>query len=335
MDTQYLFSRENFQKFDEPIIIGVAGDSGSGKTRFSKGIQQLLGEGFVQTIEMDGYHRENREQRAQSGILPLDPKANRLDVLEYHLDKIKKKEAVDIPIYNHERGDFDEPRRLTPSPIILLEGLHALYPEFEKYLDFTIFVDTSRQVKWMWKTRRDQHERGHDTASLEQEMLKRESYYKRFIDFQKTSATIVIKIYPSLLANLARYELDHAPNQECYKVELLMEPAQKPLPSLVMPMDLSVITDIHTPSFMLASVASKYWGKTISNIHLDGELSHQMVEALEKHIEQSTGIPFAPSTSPNSHQQLDTMPTLRFAQLLIAWRFLEFVHQKFEEKHIV
>lgn len=333
-EIQRLFSRENFATFAQPVIIGVAGDSGCGKTRFSRGIRQLLGEGFVQSIEMDGYHKENREQRKVSGIIPLDPSANKFDELVSHLEKIKKGETVHIPVYNHETGDFDEPRLLTPTPIILLEGLHALYPEFAQFLDFSIYVDTSRQVKWNWKKNRDMKDRGHDVQALEEEMLKREALYKRFIDFQKTSATIVIKIFESQLHHFARYELTKPLDPECYKVELLMEPAAKPLPSLVLPLDLSVITDIHTPPFLLASVASKYWGRDILNIHLDGELSHQTVKSLEDHIEQSTGVSLT-SSSTEKHANLDTMPTLRFAQLLIAWRFLEYIHQKFEEKHIV
>lgn len=331
---QCLFSLGNFQKYAQPIILGVAGDSGCGKTRFSKGIRQLLGEGFVQTIEMDGYHKENREERKKSGIIPLDPSANKFELLKTHLEQLRSGQSVYIPRYNHETGNFDEPILFSPAPIIVVEGLHALYPEFSQYMDFTIYVDTSRQVKWQWKKNRDMKDRGHDPVALEQEMLKREALYKRYIDFQKTSATIVIKIFPSQLHHFARYELTHPLDPECYKVELLMEPAAKPLPSLVLPLDLSMITDINTPPFLLASVASKYWGRDILNIHLDGELSHDTVKSLEDHIEQSTGISLT-SESADKKINLDTMPTLRFSQLLIAWRFLESVHQKFEEKHIL
>lgn len=333
-ETQYLFSRENFQRYAQPIIIGVAGDSGSGKTRFSQGVKQLLGDGFVQTIEMDGYHKENRNQRRESGIMPLDPAANRFDELAKHLAAIKNGESISLPIYNHDTGDFDEPKTFSPSPIILLEGLHALYPEFSKYVDFSIYVDTSRQVKWLWKKNRDTQDRGHDVAALEAEMLKREALYKRYIDFQKTSATIVIKIFQSSLQHFARYEFAKPLDASSYKVELLIEPAQAPLPSLVLPLDLSLITDINTPPFLLASVASKYWGREIVNVHLDGELSIQTVRSLEEHIEHSTGVAL-PETHDPHLQSLDAMPTLRFAQLLIAWRFLEFVHQQFQLKHIV
>ncbi len=142
------FSQINLSHLKQPIIIGIAGDSGSGKTRFSKGIRQLLGPERVFTIEMDGYHKENREERKKSGRLPLDPAMNHLDLVLTHLQQLKEGKSIQLPIYNHDSGNFDPPISFSPTPIIILEGLFALYPEFLPYLDFTIYVDPSRDVKW-------------------------------------------------------------------------------------------------------------------------------------------------------------------------------------------
>ena len=73
-----------------PIIIGIAGDSGSGKTTYSNGIRRMLGTDLVKTITMDGYHKENRQRRLISGKLPLDPQANRLDLFKQHLKLLKR-----------------------------------------------------------------------------------------------------------------------------------------------------------------------------------------------------------------------------------------------------
>jgi len=320
--------QDGLKKLRAPIIIGISGDSGSGKTRFSKGIRQLLGQEYVYTIEMDGYHRENREERKKSGRLPLDPAMNRLDLLLEHLQSLKRGETIDVPIYNHETGTFDSPKPFTPTPIIIVEGLFALYPEFLPYMDFTIYVDPSRDVKWQWKKARDTTDRGHDAKSLEEEMLKREAAYKRWIDFQKTNATIVIKIFQSQIRHLARYEFTGTLHPDCYKYELLVEPSKNPLPSLFLPFDLAMITNIQTPPFMLASVPGKYWGRDTLTIHIDGELAPDVVAALAKHIEERTGK----SQEMGSH--LDPISTTRFTQLLIAWRFLELVHQKIKENEV-
>lgn len=74
--------RDRLNQLQAPIIVGVSGDSGSGKTTFSNEISRLLGSDIVSTICMDGYHKEDREQRQKSGRLPLDPDANHLDLLE-------------------------------------------------------------------------------------------------------------------------------------------------------------------------------------------------------------------------------------------------------------
>lgn len=317
--------RIDLSKLKQPIIIGIAGDSGSGKTRFSKGIRQLLGEESVYTIEMDGYHKENREQRKASGRLPLDPEMNKLDLVLEHLKQLKQKNPIDIPVYNHESGNFDPPHPFNPTPIIILEGLFALYPEFLPYMDFTIYVDPSRDVKWHWKKNRDMHDRGHEAKTLEDEMLKREAAYKRWIDFQKTNATIVVKIFQSQIRHLARYEFTGTLHPDCYKYELLIEPSKNPLPSLPLPFDLAMITDIHTPPFQLASVPGKYWGRDILTIHIDGELAPNTVGALANHIERCTGHTL------DLGSQLDPVSTTRFTQLLIAWRFLELVNQKLHE----
>lgn len=324
---------EAVSKLSEPLIVGIAGDSGSGKTKFSEGIRKLLGSSIVQTIEMDGYHKENRLQRKNSKRSPLEPEANNFQLLRQHLGLIKRREPFAVPIYNHERGDFDTPRTFNPSPVVILEGLHALYPEFTPFIDFTIYVDPARSIKWQWKKERDIIVRGHDEHKLLEEMYAREALYKRWIDFQKTNATVVIKILPTEIPKLARYEYTGVMCTDCYKYELIMEPPNIPLPSVPIPLDLSFITDNHTPSFLLASVASRYWGKAMVTVHVDGELHPQTVAALNEHVES-----FCSHKEMDTQQEfraiesireaLDPVSTTRFTQLLIAWRFLALLSEK-------
>lgn len=326
-----LLIQANLSKLKEPLIIGIAGDSGSGKTRLSNGIRKLLGDRLVKTIEMDGYHKENREQRKASGKLPLDPSINNLELLKDHLSQIKQWKPVQIPIYNHETGDFDPPQEFKPTPIVIVEGLHALYSEFLPFYDFSIYVDASREIKWMWKKGRDTSDRGHDTEALEQEMFKREAAYKRWIDFQKTDAMIVVKIFPSQLPDMARYQFLGNLAADSFKIELLMEPAKKPLPSLILPFDLAMIMDFRVPPFLLASVPSKYWGRDVLDIHIDGEMSPQTVEALAGHLESCTGVPLHGGDTESTVRSLDPVSSMRFTQLLITWRFLELINQKLTE----
>lgn len=323
------------QKTKIPFIIGITGDSGSGKTTFSDGIRRLLGPNVVKTIQMDGYHKENRKQRAESGKLPLDPEANHLEKLEEHLKLLKQGKAAQIPIYNHGTGDFDPPYTLEPSPIIILEGLHALYPQFIPLLDFTIFVDPDREVKWQWKFERDVKKRGHRAEQLEEEMLQREGAYKRWIDFQKTNADIVIKIFNSHMRDFARYDFINPLPAKYYKVELIMTPAELPLPTVLLPFDLASIMNVKRPPFLLAAVPCKYWGRELIDIHIDGAISQNTIAALEEHIVGCTGIPVnyeAEEGDTLSLAQHEEISATQLTQLVIAWRFLEQVNYILTQK---
>ena len=325
--------RDRLSKLQKPLIIGIAGDSGSGKTTYSNGIRRLIGIDLVQTITMHGYHKEGRLQRKISGKLPLEPSANKLDLLLEHLKLIKKGQQVEIPIYNHQSGDFDPPITFSPSPIVIIEGLHALYPEFLPYLDFAIYVDPSRQVKWEFKFKRDILSRGHQHFELKKEMLKREEAYKRWIDFQKTSADVVIKIDHTRINDFARYELINPDLQNEYKVELIMVPAPNRLPDLNINLDLSDLFSINQSPFLIAGVPSLYWGKKVITVVLDGLISEKTCTLLEKHIISLTGIPVAEMFKlmpvKAAHEKLSAV---QFAQLLIGWRFLELVNHRLSLK---
>ncbi len=319
-------------KLETPFIIGIAGDSGSGKTVFSDGIRRILGPNLVQTITMDGYHRENREERAKSGRLPLDPEANKLDLLREHLLAFRQKKPVEVPQYNHTTGQFDAPQKITPAPIILIEGLHALYPEFMDLLDLKIFVDPCREVKWLWKFARDVAKRGHRAEKLEEEMFAREAAYKRWIDFQKINADIVIKIFPSKMHHFARYDYINSLPERYYKVELIMKPSPVQLPTIPIPFDLGNIMSTEKPPFLLAVTSCRYWGEKVVDIHMDGAFSKSTISALESHITNCTTLEIEQSKQEITYIEPDAIPATDLSQLMIAWRFLEAVNYKLMKK---
>src|SRR5271157_2918164 len=91
------------------FTIGVAGDSGSGKTTFTRGVRNIFGDDLVSTITLDDYHGLDRAGRLVAGISPLDPRANRIALLEQDLIQLKRGVPVMKPSYNHATGTFDPP----------------------------------------------------------------------------------------------------------------------------------------------------------------------------------------------------------------------------------
>jgi phosphoribulokinase len=302
-----------------PILLAVAGDSGSGKSTYTKGIRRLLGEDMVATVSLDGYHKEDRATRKKSGRSPLDPRANDLKLIKSHLQALRAGAAVEVPVYDHESGCFDLPRLVQPKPVVLIEGLHALYPNFLPYFDFTLFVDSDREVKWRWKLERDVNIRGYDIDEVKREMQRREVAYKRWIDFQKTHADVIVKVHESELASLAVQEYDGRLPENCYHMEVIVTPSAVPLPALYLPVDFNGMTKHDALPFMLANVPSSYWGRPVNVVHVDGVIPLDAMRQLEREMIRFTGM--QPPQGANGATD-NPIATLGFTQLVVAWPFL-------------
>ncbi|MDD4126284.1 MAG: phosphoribulokinase, partial [Methanomicrobium sp.] len=167
------------------FIIGVAGDSGSGKTTFTGSVRQIFGEDLVSTITLDDYHIMNREERKRKNITPLSPTANNLSLLEEHVARLKAGKTIQKPVYNHKTGEIDPPVPFIPSRIIILEGLHTFFtPRLRELIDFTVFVNPEKGVKYDWKIRRDVFERGYKKEDVLAELKSREDDYKKYVEPQ-------------------------------------------------------------------------------------------------------------------------------------------------------
>ncbi|MBW4700218.1 MAG: hypothetical protein KME03_20405 [Aphanocapsa lilacina HA4352-LM1] len=118
----------------------------------------------------------------------------------------------------------------------------------------------------------------------------------------------------------------------CYKVELILQPAPVPLPTLPLPFDLAAMLAVDQPPFMLAAVPCRYWGRSAIAIHLDGVLSQRTIAGLEDYIVNYTGIPLEEAIP---EEQYELTSATRFAQLLITWRFLEQINYLLQRNSIV
>jgi phosphoribulokinase len=187
-------------KPERVVLIGVAGDSGCGKSTFLRRLIDLFGEEFMTVICLDDYHCLDRIQRKQTGITALDPRANNFDLMYEQIKALKEGQAIHKPIYNHETGMIDPPEWIKPNHIIVVEGLHPLYDErVRSLLDFSVYFDISDEVKIAWKIQRDMAERGHRYEDVLAQINSRKPDFEKFIEPQREFADVVLQVLPTNL----------------------------------------------------------------------------------------------------------------------------------------
>ncbi len=182
------------------VMIGVAGDSGCGKSTFLRRLIDLFGEEFMTVICLDDYHSLDRKQRKETGITALNPRANNFDLMYEQMKALKEGQAIDKPIYNHETGELDPPEKIEPNDIIVIEGLHPLYDErVRSLLDFSVYLDISDEVKIAWKIQRDMEERGHAYEDVLAAINSRKPDFQNYIEPQREHADVVLQVLPTNL----------------------------------------------------------------------------------------------------------------------------------------
>jgi uridine kinase len=180
-----------------PLVVGIAGGTGSGKTTIAKTIARALPPHGVAVIEYDSYYRDRPDLEADTlALINFDhPDSLEANLLVEHLAKLKAGEAVDVPIYDfktHRRAPTR--RRVEPAPVVLVEGILVFVDErIRASMDMKIFVDTDADIRVFRRIRRDMEKRGRSFESI------RDQYYTtvrpmhlEFVEPSKRWADLII-----------------------------------------------------------------------------------------------------------------------------------------------
>ena len=178
------------------MLLCLAGDSASGKSTLSRGIEYVLGLDRVGRICTDDYHRLDRAERALAGLTPLAPGANRMDLMAEHLRALASGRAVTKPTYSHRTGTFGPEESLEPGEIVIVEGLLPLADRAARdAIDVAVFLEPEELLRRRWKLERDVFERGYSAREVVEEMRRRERDAAAYVRPQRAFADIVVSFH--------------------------------------------------------------------------------------------------------------------------------------------
>ncbi|GAA4705654.1 uridine kinase [Brevibacillus fulvus] len=180
-----------------PVLIGVAGGSGSGKTTVAKELFRQFQNDSVIMIEQDSYYKDqshlSMEERARTNY--DHPFAFDNDLLLFHLQELLNRRPIEKPIYDFKQHNRRPERiRIEPKDVVILEGMLILEdPRIRELMDIKVFVDTDADVRIVRRIQRDIEERGRTLESVVNQYLSVvRPMHLQFIEPTKRYADVIV-----------------------------------------------------------------------------------------------------------------------------------------------
>jgi len=180
-----------------PIVIGVAGGSGSGKSTVVRRIVETLGTADVTVLEHDRYYRDHPELRLEErAALNYDhPDSLETNLLVDHVQTLKAGRSVDVPVYDFARHARQATRdRLSPRTAVIIEGILIFADaELRSLMDVKVFVDTDDDTRFIRRLQRDVSERGRTVDSvIDQYLSTVKPMHLEFVEPSKRYADVIV-----------------------------------------------------------------------------------------------------------------------------------------------
>jgi uridine kinase len=180
-----------------PLVIGIAGGSGSGKTTVANVILERVGAEHIAYIPHDAYYKDlsalSQIQRAEVNF--DHPHSLDTELLIYHVEQLIVRKPVELPVYDfkvHTRTT--QTQHVDPQPVIMVEGILIFAePLLRELFDVKIFVDTDPDIRFIRRLSRDISERGRSVDSVIQQYLSTvRPMHLEFVEPSKRYADIII-----------------------------------------------------------------------------------------------------------------------------------------------
>jgi phosphoribulokinase len=201
---------------NRPLMLGIVGDSGTGKTTLVRGVVRILGHNGVTPICLDDYHRYSRAERLSRGLATSDPAANNLAQMADHLAILRGGGTIQKPVYDHRNGVLREPEVVAATGLVIAYGMLTLTPpDMAQLFDLTIYLDPDDTLRHIWRLRRDTSERGYAAEQVLAMRPVSDDAALRYVAGQRRYAGLVVRFH-------APHDIHSATSEEPLAVELLL-----------------------------------------------------------------------------------------------------------------
>lgn len=303
-----------FHRIERPVLLGIVGDSASGKSTLAAGIAQILGPERVTVLCADDYHRFERTQRRELGLTALNPDANYTDILENHIQQLREGKPILKPTYDHHNGAFAPAEYVEPHEYIIIEGLlpyttRAMRDGF----DVKLYLEPYEDLRATWKLRRDTKVRGYTPDEVARILELRKADSEKFIQPQRTFADMVVTFYPP--------EGNHSESGAHLNVRHTLRPTL-PHPDLTPVLEAGAATK----GFRM-ELARDVDGKPVDVLDISGEIDDKRAKAVEdllwdlipeaQHLRENVGKFY------DERNELALSHPLALSQLLITYHMVK------------
>lgn len=230
-------------------------------------------------ICLDDYHKYDREGRKGNpefpdGITALAADCQDWDKMADDVLNLKSGKAVSKPIYNHITGALDPNEDVSPTPIVIFEGLHPMYDDrVYNALDLTVYLDITDDVKFAWKAQRDIAERGATMDDVQKAIDARKPDFAAFVEPQKQKADIVVQVLLS--------DLIDDPTGKFLKVKLIQNKDCAVKPAYFFDQGSKIEwtpnpekLSTSPPGVKIASYDDDWYGTAVTVIEMDGKVDN-------------------------------------------------------------
>ncbi|MEE4195977.1 MAG: uridine kinase [Anaerolineae bacterium] len=180
-----------------PIVIAIAGGTGSGKTTISNLIIERVGRENIAFLSHDAYYRDRVDLplKKRAKLNYDHPDSLETELLVKHIKDLKKGKPAEMPVYDfttHSRKE--ETVTIQPQPVILVDGILLLAERsLRKLFDVKLFVDTDPDLRFIRRLERDIRERGRTQESVIRQYLKTvRPMHLEFVEPSKRYADVII-----------------------------------------------------------------------------------------------------------------------------------------------